>query len=134
MSITYAPASAPAGVAFNTSVQFPPNNQISAQVSAAPSAHSIACPAMPLQMVLKMCMDSPSGLLARMTNQIGETRNQSNISASPVRTVEYHSTDHYKDRDRHLTMAWSHVQNECCPEVTPHCLCRRATGQTRRSP
>ena len=64
MSITYAPASAPAGVAFNTSVQFPPNNQISAQVAAAPLAHSIACPAMLLQMVLIMYMDSPAGLLA----------------------------------------------------------------------
>ena len=65
VSITYAPASAPAGVAFNTSVQFPPNNQISAQVSAAPSAHSIACPAMLLQ---RMYMDSLSGLLACMKN------------------------------------------------------------------
>ena len=107
MSITYAPASAPAGVAFNISVQFPPNNQISAQVLAAPSAHSIACPAMLLQMALRMYMVSPSGLLARMMNQIGETINQSNISAYPVRTMGYHSTDYHKDQDRHLTVAWS---------------------------
>lgn len=32
LSITYLPASATAGVAFNVSVQFPPNNQLSAQV------------------------------------------------------------------------------------------------------
>lgn len=69
VSITYAPASAPAGVAFNTSVQFPPNNQISAQVSAPQAAYSIACPAMLLQMVLRkvhgllgwlaLCIKSP---------------------------------------------------------------------------
>ena len=33
IAITYAPANAAAGVAFDTSVQFPPNNQLSAQAS-----------------------------------------------------------------------------------------------------
>ncbi len=33
VAITYTPANAAAGVAFNTSVQFPPNNQLSAQAS-----------------------------------------------------------------------------------------------------
>ena len=33
VAITYAPASAAAGLAFNTSVQFRPNNQLSAQAS-----------------------------------------------------------------------------------------------------
>ncbi len=31
VAITYAPASAATGVAFTTTVQFPPNNQLSAQ-------------------------------------------------------------------------------------------------------
>ena len=32
VSISYAPATASVGVAFSVSIQFPPNNQISAQV------------------------------------------------------------------------------------------------------
>ena len=36
VAITYTSANAAAGVAFNTSVQFPPNNQLSAQASRAP--------------------------------------------------------------------------------------------------